>query len=84
MFQSLLESNKATQNSKSDSVLSSSFKALTEDDMKNLYFGDFMKSKDETRLYEEIKELNKLKEVIKFYLNLLFFMIKYEYFAKGC
>ena len=65
MFQSLQESNKPTQNNaKSDSVLSSSFKALTEDDMKNLYFGDFMKSKDETRLYEEIRDLDKLKEVI--------------------
>jgi hypothetical protein len=65
VFQSLQESNKPTQNNaKSDSVLSSSFKALTEDDMKNLYFGDFMKSKDETRLYEEIRDLDKLKEVI--------------------
>lgn len=40
-------------------------KLVTEDDMRNLYFGDFMRGKEEmaARCYEEITNLDKLKHV---------------------
>ena len=36
---------------------------LTEDHLRNLFFGDFMKSKDEVRFYDEISDLEALKKV---------------------
>ena len=36
---------------------------LTEDHLRNLFFGDFMKSKDEVRFYDEISDLEGLKKV---------------------
>jgi len=46
----------------------SSFK-LSDEDMRNLYFGDFMRPKEEGRLYEEISDLNNLKQIVENYLN---------------
>lgn len=42
---------------------------LVEEDLKNLYFGDFMQNKDDSRYYEEIKNLENLKQVVEGYLN---------------
>lgn len=50
-------------------------KLLCEEDLRNLYFGDFMKNKDETgqKSYEEITNLEKLKQVF-FFITILFYM----------
>ncbi len=66
MFQSLLRFEE--RNKKTDNLLSefNDAKKLFEEDLRNnLYFGDFMKSKEETRCYEEIGQLNILKQVEK-------------------
>ncbi len=34
------------------------------DDIRSLMFGDYMASKDEERMYDEIKEVNELREVM--------------------
>jgi hypothetical protein len=36
---------------------------LNEDHLRNLFFGDYMKSKDEIRFYDEISDLELLKKV---------------------
>ena len=36
---------------------------ITEDHLRNLFFGDFMKGKDEMRFYDEISDLDALKKV---------------------
>jgi dynein heavy chain len=46
----------------------SQIKTLDEADLRNLYFGDFLRSKEEARTYEEMTNLTKLKEVIENYL----------------
>ena len=58
------------ENSPSNSLLqlapvTTQHKIVTEDDMRNLYFGDFMRGKEEmaARCYEEITNLDKLKHV---------------------
>jgi hypothetical protein len=66
VFQSLLRFEE--RNKKTDNLLSefNDAKKLFEEDLRNnLYFGDFMKSKEETRCYEEIGQLNILKQVEK-------------------
>ena len=67
MFQSLLRAE--ASNRKTDNLLSESTNAtkLFEEDLRNnLFFGDFMKSKEESRCYEEIGQLNILKQVNKY------------------
>ncbi len=39
-------------------------KQVTDDDIRSLMFGDYMGSKDEERMYDEIKEMDELREVI--------------------
>ena len=36
---------------------------ISEEHLRNLFFGDFMKSKDEIRFYDEISDLDALKKV---------------------
>ena len=38
-------------------------KQITDNDIRSLMFGDYMTSKDEERMYDEIKDLNSLREV---------------------
>lgn len=49
--------------------LLSTSKQLNDDHLRNLYFGDFMKGKDENRFYDEISDFELLKQVIENYLN---------------
>lgn len=48
-------------------------KVLGDDDLRNLYFGDFIRSKEEAQLraYEEIADLNKLKQVLNYCIHRL-------------
>lgn len=39
---------------------------LTEDHLRNLFFGDYMKAKDEQRFYDEISDLENLKKVFPY------------------
>ena len=41
-------------------------KQVVDDDIRSLMFGDYMANKDEERLYNEIKDLDLLREVRKF------------------
>ena len=50
-------------------LLSTNTTLLTDNDLRNLYFGDYMKLKEDNRLYEEIKDFEKLKQMIETYLS---------------
>jgi dynein heavy chain len=53
-----------------DSLIASSTNTnVTDSDLRGLYFGDFMRLKEEKRMYEEIKDVEKMKEVIENYLG---------------
>lgn len=80
VFADLMSNNKSEKsanqlkNSPSNSLLqltpvasSIQHKLVVEDDLRNLYFGDFMRDKDEAsgaRSYKEITNVEKLKNVI--------------------
>ena len=38
-------------------------KMITDNDIRSLMFGDYMTSKDEERMYDEIRDLDTLREV---------------------
>ena len=64
VFQSLLRVVPSSATKKKEDTEIPRTRRLTEEDLRNnLYFGDFMRSKDETRFYEEINNFDLLKEV---------------------
>lgn len=75
--------NKSEYKTSKDSLLQISIsnqnKTLVEDDLRNLYFGDFIRTKETTtsalKTYEEINNLEKLKQVRSLLFKLKFYFV---------
>ena len=48
---------------------------VTDDDIRSLMFGDYMASKDEQRSYDEVQDLDNLREVIGYHLFCIIIML---------